>query len=135
MDDDLKKLGALFRQKRMESGLSLKEVENSTSIRANFLEAIEKGQSEAFLSSIYILGFIRQYATFLGFDVEEVSRNYPKAFLRPEEKHDFAYGIGTLEMRGSASGGVRWLPNLVWAGIAAAALLGAYFIVRLLGIF
>lgn len=41
MNEQLLKLGELFKTKRKEMNLSLKEVENATSIRANYLESIE----------------------------------------------------------------------------------------------
>lgn len=135
MNDDLKKLGELFQAKRQENNLSLKEVENSTSIRASYLEAIEHGKTENTLSSVYVTGFIRQYATFLGLDVDKIVKDFPTIFDSPAQKHDFSYGIGTLEMRGSMGGGVKWLPNLVWAGITAVILAAAWYLSKYLGIF
>jgi cytoskeletal protein RodZ len=61
-------LGELFRIKREEMHLSLKEIENATSIRKMYLEAIEDGTIGKFLSSVYAVGFIKQYAAFLGLD-------------------------------------------------------------------
>jgi cytoskeletal protein RodZ len=134
MSEEIKKLGKVFKAKREEKNLSLKEVENSTSIRASYLEAIEEGRVERFLSSVYAMGFIRQYALFLGLDIEEITREHPEAFKLPNEKHDFAYGIGTLEVRGSMSGGVKWLPNLIWAGVSAMVIVLAWYLVKYLGI-
>ena len=44
MEEEVKKVGQLFKGKREEKNLSLKEVENTTSIRVNYLEAIEEGR-------------------------------------------------------------------------------------------
>ena len=66
-----RKMGESFRVKREEMNLTLKEVENATSIRMNYLQAIEEGRVQQVLSSVYALGFLRQYATFLGFDPEK----------------------------------------------------------------
>src|SRR4051812_38720556 len=98
MSDGLKKVGEKFRTKREEMSLTLKEIENATSIRILYLQAIEEGKVEHFLSTAYALGFIRQYGSFLGFDIEKLSKDYPDAFRFAPEKQDFAYGIGTLEM-------------------------------------
>jgi cytoskeletal protein RodZ len=114
MSDMLKKVGERFRSKREEMNLTLKEVENATSIRMLYLQAIEEGKANQFLSTVYALGFIRQYASFLGFDVEKLAKEHPEAFRIAPEKQDFAYGIGTLEMRGAPHGSVRWVPNLLW---------------------
>lgn len=134
MEEEFKKLGKLFRTKREEKNLSLKEVENSTSIRSNYLEAIEEGQVKQALSSVYILGFIRQYANFLGLEVDKIMEEYPEVFKSPAQKHDFAYGIGTLEVRGSLGGGVKWLPNLVWAGVSAIVLVLLWYFAKHMGV-
>ncbi len=43
MTEELKRLGEMLKMKRAEKNLSLKEVENATSIRQNHLESIEEG--------------------------------------------------------------------------------------------
>ena len=131
----LKKMGDSFRVKREEMNLTLREVENATSIRMLYLQAIEEGRIQQFLSTVYALGFIRQYGSFLGYDQEKLTKEYPDAFRLQAEKQDFAYGIGTLEMRGAPHGGVRWLPNLFWGlGIAAIGI-GAWYFGKLIGAF
>ncbi len=135
MSEGLKKMGELFRSKREEMNLTLKEVENATSIRMLYLQAIEEGRVGHFLSNAYALGFMRQYASFLGFDGEKLLKEHPDAFRLPVEKQDFAYGIGTLEMRGSPHGGVRWMPNLLWGGAFVLIGLGAYYFAKFLGVF
>jgi cytoskeletal protein RodZ len=134
MNEELKRVGELFKSKRKELNLSLKEVENSTSIRSNYLEAIEEGQIHEYISGVYALGFIKQYAQFLGLDIDGMIRDNPATFRMPAEKHEFSYGIGTLEVRGSMGGGVKWLPNLIWAGAAALVLLVAWYLAKFLGI-
>lgn len=111
MNSAIKEVGSMLRSKRKEMNLSLKEVENTTSIRAGFLEAIEEGTIMKSIAGVYALGFIKQYASFLGVDVEGLIRKNPQLFRLPAEKLDFSYGIGTLEVRGGSGGGVRWLPN------------------------
>lgn len=134
MNEELKSVGEIFKAKRKELNLSLKEAENSTSIRSAYLEAIEEGQIHEYISGVYALGFIKQYAQFLGLDIEGMIRDNPATFRMPAEKHEFAYGIGTLEARGSMGGGVKWLPNLVWAGAAALVLVAAWYLAKFLGI-
>lgn len=133
MSDGLKQIGEAFRVKREEMSLSLKEVENATSIRTMYLQAIEEGRINHFLSNVYALGFIRQYANFLGYDPEKLTKDHPEAFRLQPEKQDFAYGIGTLETRGSPHGGVRWMPNLVWGGIVVVTLVAAWYFAKFMG--
>lgn len=135
MGEDLIHLGQLLRTKRKEMQLSLKEVENSTSIRSSYLEAIEDGQIQQYISGVYALGFIRQYAIFLGVEIEEMMRENPAAFRMPAEKHDFSLGIGTLEMRSNTGEGTRWLPNLLWVFSIGAVLTAAWYLAKFLGLF
>ncbi len=135
MSEDLKVLGCVLREKREGMNLSLKEAENATSIRTLYLQAIEEGRVEHFMSGAYALGFIRQYASFLGFDGEQLIKDHPEAFRMPSEKQDFAYGIGTLEVRGSPHGGVRWVPNLLWGGAFVLIAVIAWYFAKFLGLF
>ncbi|MCF7806215.1 MAG: helix-turn-helix domain-containing protein [Simkaniaceae bacterium] len=116
MTTDVKKIGELLKKKREEMHFSLKEVESSTSIRTSYLEAIEKGISDKFLSNVYMHGFIRHYASFLGINMQSLAQEYPEIFAPSKLKHEFLYGIGTLEVRGSVGGGVKWFSNFIWAG-------------------
>ncbi|MBI2743333.1 MAG: helix-turn-helix domain-containing protein [Chlamydiales bacterium] len=134
MSEELKRVGALLKGKRKELNLSLKEVENSTSIRSSYIEAIEEGQIQQHVAGVYAMGFMRQYSSFLGLDTEKIMKEHPHAFKVPAEKHDFSYGIGTLEVRGSMGGGVKWFPNLVWAGASALVLVVAWYLAKYLGV-
>ena len=134
MSEERKRMGSLFKTKRNELKFSLKEVENSTSIRSVYLEAIEEGTIHQLISSVYALGFMQQYAQFLKIDLDQLIRENPHAFRMPAEKHEFSYGIGTLETRGSLGGGVKWLPNLLWATAAALLLIVAWYLAKFLGI-
>jgi len=135
MSDGIQRMGEKFRTKREEMSLTLKEVENATSIRMLYLQAIEDGKVSHFLSTAYALGFIRQYGNFLGFDIEKLSKEHPEAFRLAPEKQDFAYGIGTLEMRGSPHGGIRWMPNLLWGSAVILVGVCAWFFARAIGLF
>jgi cytoskeletal protein RodZ len=134
MSEELKRVGSVFKSKRKELNLSLKEVENTTSIRSSYLEAIEDGLIHQYISGVYALGFIKQYGNFLGIDVDTMMREHPHAFRMPAEKHEFSYGIGTLEVRGNVGGGVKWLPNVLWAGAAAIVLVLAWYLAKFLGV-
>jgi len=134
MHDEIKQIGELFRARRIEQKLSVKEVENATSIRSTYLEAIEEGRVYEFIASVYAAGFMKQYAAFLGFDADRMVKEHPNAFKGAPEKMEFDYGIGTLEYRGSLAGGVKWLPNAIWAGSAVALLILAWYVAKFLGV-
>jgi len=124
-------IGDLFKQKRKERNLSLKEVENATSIRMIYLQAIEEGNVSKLISAVYAEGFLKQYAIFLGIDGEDIVRKNPDLF-GPKAKQDFAYGIGTLEMRGAPGSGIKSGPNIFWALAFIALLATAWGLARYL---
>ena len=124
-------LGDTLKQKRKERNLSLKEVENATSIRMNYLQAIEDGDLNKLISPVYAQGFIRQYATFLGIDSEHIIRENPEVFNRQVDQ-EFSYGIGTLEKRGNPGAGVKWVPNAVWIAVFVLVLVSAWYFARFL---
>jgi cytoskeletal protein RodZ len=134
MTGSVRKIGDILKSRREELKFSIKEIESSTSIRSNYLEAIENGISDQFLSSVYMFGFIRQYASFLGLDMQQLSKEYPEVFSPTKVKHEFVHGIGTLEARGSLGGGVKWFSNLMWAAATAVGLIVIYYLAKAVGI-
>lgn len=129
----MKSVGDLLRQRRKEMNLSLKEAENATSIRMAYLQALEDGEMHKLISPIYAQGFFKQYAAFLGMDGEQIVRENPSVFSRPEVQ-EFAYGIGTLEGRGNPGARVKWFPNALWVFAFVIVLILAWYFARLLGV-
>ena len=138
MHNELIHLGQIFRSRREERHLSLKEVENGTSIRIAYLQAIEEGHLGKLISPIYAQGFIKKYASYLELDGEQLIREHPYVLhilsdsqLRPE---DFSLGIGSLEIRGSPGGEIKWLPNFLWVGLSVGIILLGWLAARYFGI-
>lgn len=127
--EELKAVGDIFKNRRKELNMSLKEIENATSIRINYLQALEDGEMEKLISPIYAQGFLRQYANFLGIDGDSIIRENSQHFNRLET-HEFAYGIGTLEMRGNPGAGVKWVPNALWLAAFASVFLVAWYLAK-----
>jgi cytoskeletal protein RodZ len=132
-------LGAFIRSRREEKGFSLKEVENATSIRHAYLQAIEEGHLGKLISPIYAHGFISKYAVFLDLDPEQLLSDHPYVMKilteRQPETQEFTLGIGTLEVRGTPGGEVKWLPNVIWVVVSVAAILVGWFLGRYFGLF
>lgn len=124
-----KDIGELFKGRREEMNLSLKEVENATSIRTGYLQAIEEGDMKKLISPIYAQGFVKQYATFLGLDGEDIVKKNPEFFTHVANP-EFSYGIGTLEMRGNPGSGIKWLPNVLWVSVFIFLFVVAYFMAK-----
>lgn len=129
--EEMKNIGDLFKQRRKELNLSLKEAENATSIRINYLQAIEEGEAHKLISPVYAQGFVKQYATFLGMDGDKIVKENPQIFNRSINQ-EFSYGIGTLEMRGNPGAGIKWFPNALWIAISIGILALAWFLARYL---
>ena len=135
MSVDVKKnLGIMFREKRQEMHLSLKEVENAISIRMTYLQAIEEGEIEKYLSPVYGLGFIKQYATFLGFDAEKIVKENSQAFKRNTSFQEFDYGIGTLDVRNTNRSSAKRGSNVLWGFVSVGVLIIAWFLAKALGV-
>lgn len=133
MSLDQKTLGDTFRKKREEMHLSLKEVENATSIRMMYLQAIEDGAIDKYLSAVYALGFIKQYASFLGFDGEKILKENPKVFKMQKRKEgEFDYGLGSIDMRNNQTGSARWGSNVLWIFLSLTILVLAWYFAKFL---
>lgn len=130
---NIKSVGDLLRQKRKEMNLTLKEAENATSIRIVYLQALEDGEMQKLISPVYAQGFFKQYASFLGLDGEQIVRDNPSVFTRPDVQ-EFDYGIGTLEGRGNPGSGVKWFPNAMWVLAFVLILILAWYFARLVGV-
>ena len=67
-------IGALLERKRREKGLSLKEAEQATKIRTRYLEGLEHDDYSMLPDAVYVHGFLKTYANFLGLDGERLSQ-------------------------------------------------------------
>ena len=69
-------VGDILRAAREKKGFTYKDVENETSIRALYIESIEKGDYAALPGEVYVKGFIRNYATLLELDADTLLKQY-----------------------------------------------------------
>jgi cytoskeleton protein RodZ len=70
------RIGGILKEKRREKGLSLKDVEQATKIRTRYLEGLEREDFHVLPDAIYVHGFLKTYANFLGLDGERLSREF-----------------------------------------------------------
>lgn len=76
-------LGERYRAAREARGLSLSDVSEQIRIRSVYLAAIEEERWSAIGAPVYIRGFLRTYARFLGLDPEEVVADFNAAVAPP----------------------------------------------------
>lgn len=129
-EEENQTIGDAFKNRRKELNISLKEVETATSIRMSYLLAIEESDLSKLISPIYAQGFIKQYASFLGLDGEQMVRDHQELFIQ-SKPHEFAYGIGTLEMRGNPGAKVKGVPNFLWIIAFGLLLATAWYFARM----
>lgn len=65
-------IGEILRSEREKKELSVKEIEIATSIRTVYITAIEEGNYDIIPGEVYLKGFIRNYANFLGLDGQQI---------------------------------------------------------------
>lgn len=80
-------VGYTLRQERERQNLSVSDIEEGTSIRALYIEAIEAGEYDRLPGTVYTKGFIKNYAKFLGMDTDTVVKEFlaDVAELNPPE--------------------------------------------------
>lgn len=69
-------VGYTLRQERERQNLSIEDIEEGTSIRALYIEAIEGGEYDKLPGKVYTKGFIKNYANFLGMDADAVVKEF-----------------------------------------------------------
>lgn len=74
----LNKFADELKQKREESGLTLKQLATKTRIDLKFLEAMEEGNF-AFLPELYVKAFVKQFAKTIGLDESITLKKYESA--------------------------------------------------------
>ncbi len=75
----MKDIGRQLRAKRDELGLTLEEIQAETKIRRRYLEALEIGKVDLIPGEVYVKGFLRFYANFLGLDGQALVKEYNAA--------------------------------------------------------
>lgn len=82
----VKSIGEHLKKEREAKGISLQEIANSTNISPRFLEAIEREEFEVLPGEIFVKGFMKNYAAYIGLDAAEISKEYQKRFEAPESQ-------------------------------------------------
>jgi cytoskeletal protein RodZ len=80
--------GEKLRKERELRGVSLREIADGTKISVRFLQALEEDRVEALPGGLFPRAFAKQYATFLGLDVDRTVAEFVEAHgeRAPERK-------------------------------------------------
>ncbi|MBV8197334.1 MAG: helix-turn-helix domain-containing protein [Candidatus Eremiobacteraeota bacterium] len=115
-------LGERFRAAREARGISLSQAGEAIRIRSLYLAAIEEENWSTIGAPVYIRGFLRTYARFLGLDPEEAvaefNRTQPAFAAQPAEPRRLERGAAPV-----------WLSSaLLWTAGTIAVLLIAFVV-------
>jgi cytoskeletal protein RodZ len=126
----MEEIGRKLKDRRERLGLTLEEVERSTRIRANRLEALESGEFDTLPSEVQARGFLRNYADYLDLDPEEILASYDLSrggqdrkprFPRPGNRSAAGVSRQPIGRRG------RSIAELLTSGLVIAAVAAVFF--------
>ena len=89
-------IGDLLRRERERQNLSIKDIEKATSIRALYIDAIEKGEYKTLPGEVYAKGFVRNYANYLKLNANEIVNAFNEE-MHPQEELQDAAGSSSVE--------------------------------------
>lgn len=81
----LAEIGTMLRRRREEVGQDLAAVSAVTHIKPIFLKAIEEGRRKDLPGTAYMIGYIRTYADYLGFDGNRLITDYHADLAGPRK--------------------------------------------------
>lgn len=125
-----KRLGDRFRVAREARGLTLSEVAEQIRIRSIYLAAIEDENWAAIGAPVYVRGFLRTYARFLGLDPEEAVTDFRSSGAPQSDEAVTGDGPAALPMLARPTS--RNLSPVIWVASLIAVILIAYVVYQAL---
>ena len=122
-------LGALLKFKRTEKNIAIGEVAERLKFSAKQIESLESGDYKGLPEPIFVKGFIKTYARFLGLDTDQITALLNEAFpsqvtaIASAPISESQNGLNFQDQKKSKSF-PKWLPLLV----VAAAVVGAVYL-------
>jgi len=92
-------VGAQLRDARETKGIDLFRVERDTKIRSKYLAALEEGDYTELPGDVYTRGFLRNYASYLGLDADEIEEEWRSQAGAPELSRSAIVGPQPLTIR------------------------------------
>lgn len=92
----MNKVGSILSEARRQKGVDIAQVEQDTNIERIYIEALENDDYQKMPAEAYIVGFLRNYAEYLGLNPDDIIRQYkslkiedtevPQEILLPKKK-------------------------------------------------
>ena len=84
----MESIGDYLKRERELRNITLEEVANATRINIGILRNIEEGQAERLPAEVFVRGFIRCYAQYIGLDPNDVLLRYQPQTTSPEHQEE-----------------------------------------------
>jgi len=114
----IKTIGTILREKRIELKLEIKQISEIIKIRSDYLIALEEGNYKVFPSEVYLKGFLKNYAKYLGVGTEKALALY----RRENEKKETPNIMTNSNSKNTPPKPFMLTPNKVITMIAAIAI-------------
>ncbi|HMN19405.1 MAG TPA: DUF4115 domain-containing protein [Candidatus Moranbacteria bacterium] len=117
-------LGEKLRKMRLERRLAVADVAKGTKIQARYLESLEEGDYAKLPADVYVKGFLRSFANYMGVDERALIRQYEReqGIHRTIEKiSEPCQPRRPLKITGFAI-----TPQLLFAAIGAVVIIGSF---------
>ena len=124
-------IGNILRTERETQGRTLTEVSKAVYIKTKYLSALEEENFAAIPGEVYVKGFIRAYASYLGMDGEELVAQYDgpsESILLQKETPTAVTEVGKGRRR-RRSKTVSWTEITIIVGVILFILLIVWLIV------
>ncbi|MEK7611235.1 MAG: RodZ domain-containing protein [Patescibacteria group bacterium] len=72
MVSNMRTVASILKKVREQKGLTLEQAQQDLKIHPRFLQALEEGTYEIFSSPVHLKGFLKNYAEYLGLNVEQI---------------------------------------------------------------
>lgn len=80
----MESVGSYLKDEREDRNITLEEVADATKVNINVLRAIEEGEEDKWPAQVFVQGFIRCYATYIGLDPSEALLRYKSHVSGPK---------------------------------------------------
>ncbi|HKI86540.1 MAG TPA: helix-turn-helix domain-containing protein, partial [Thermoanaerobaculia bacterium] len=124
-EDGPASFGLWLKQQRELRGVALRDISDETKISLRYLEALESNRFDVLPAQVFVRGFLRQYARFVGLDADEAVNAFLTASRAEVVDSDESGETEEPKSTQRGMGGRGWLLGLIVASVAAVMVLAA----------
>ena len=96
-------IGEILRKERENQRMTIQDIEDGTSIRAAYIEAIESGDYDKMPGRVYAKGFVKNYANFLNLNGDEIVKQFMAEVSPPAPVVEQAQNVTAEEPKGKST--------------------------------